>query len=71
MLFLLYAAFAAAALPCARVTGALAGTALVLIAAAFEPDRFSQLLIWRNFLQGGGRLVLGLTLIDVLAVVIG
>lgn len=28
--------------------------------AAFEPDRFSPLLLWSQFLQGGGRLALGL-----------
>jgi len=27
---------------------------------ALEPDRFSLLLLWRDFLQGGGRFVLGL-----------
>jgi len=38
--------------------------------SALEPDRFSPLLIWRNFLQGGGRFVLGLA-VGVLAVVAG
>jgi hypothetical protein len=38
--------------------------------SAFEPDRFSPLLIWRNFLQGGGRFVLGLA-VGVLTVVAG
>lgn len=28
--------------------------------SAFEPDRFSPLLIWKDFLQGGGRFMLGL-----------
>jgi len=38
--------------------------------SAFEPNRFSPLLIWKNFLQGGGRFVLGLA-VGVLAVVAG
>ncbi|MBI5751406.1 MAG: hypothetical protein HZA59_04570 [Hydrogenophilales bacterium] len=38
--------------------------------SAFEPDRFSPLLLWKNFLQGGGRFALGLAL-GVLAVVVG
>ncbi|MBT9613426.1 MAG: hypothetical protein IV108_09205 [Burkholderiales bacterium] len=38
--------------------------------SALEPDRFSPLLIWRNFLQGGGRFVLGLA-VGVLAVIAG
>ena len=38
--------------------------------SALEPDRFSPLLIWKNFLQGGGRFVLGLG-VGVLAVVVG
>lgn len=37
---------------------------------ALEPDRFSLLLQWRNFLQGGGRFVLGLA-IGVAAVLVG
>ena len=37
---------------------------------ALEPDRFSPLLIWKYFLQGGGRFVLGLA-VGVLAVVAG
>lgn len=37
---------------------------------AFEPGRFSPLLIWRDFLQGGGRFALGLA-VGVLAVVAG
>ncbi len=28
--------------------------------AAFEPDRFSPLLLWKDLMQGGGRLALGL-----------
>lgn len=28
--------------------------------SALEPERFSPLLMWKNFLQGGGRFVLGL-----------
>ena len=38
--------------------------------SVLEPDRFSPLLIWKNFLQGGGRFVLGLG-VGVLAVVVG
>ena len=38
--------------------------------SAFEPERFSPLLLWKNFLQGGGRFVLGLA-VGVLAVEIG
>lgn len=37
---------------------------------AFEPGRFSPLLLWRDFLQGGGRFVLGLA-VGLLAVVVG
>jgi hypothetical protein len=36
---------------------------------AFEPDRFSPLLIWKDMMQGGGRLALGLTA-GLLAVVV-
>jgi len=68
-----------------RVLIAVAGIALVILAdvpfvlwaelwdihvAALEPDRFSPLLLWRDFLQGGGRFVLGLG-VGVLAVVVG
>lgn len=64
---------------------ACAGIALVILAdvpfvlwgelwdihvSAFEPDRFSPLLMWRGFLQGGGRFVLGLA-VGVLAVGVG
>ena len=38
--------------------------------SALEPGRFSPLLIWRDFLQGGGRFVLGLA-VGVLALVTG
>lgn len=38
--------------------------------SAFEPERFSPLLIWRDFLQGGGRFALGLA-VGVLAVMAG
>ena len=38
--------------------------------SAFEPERFSPLLIWRDFLQGGGRFALGLG-VGVLAVMAG
>lgn len=38
--------------------------------SAFEPNRFSLLLLWRDFLQGGGRFVLGLA-VGVLAVAAG
>ncbi len=38
--------------------------------SALEPNRFSPLLLWKNFLQGGGRFVLGLG-VGVLAVVVG
>ena len=38
--------------------------------SVYEPDRFSPLLIWKNFLQGGGRFVLGLG-VGVVAVVAG
>ena len=38
--------------------------------SAFEPNRFSPLLIWKNFLQGGGRFVLGLA-VGMLAIVAG
>lgn len=38
--------------------------------SALEPDRFSPLLFWKSFLQGGGRFVLGLA-VGVLAVVAG
>jgi len=37
---------------------------------AFEPGRFSPLLLWRDFLQGGGRFALGLA-VGVLAVAAG
>lgn len=36
--------------------------------SAFEPDRFSPLLTWKDFLQGGGRFALGLG-VGILAVV--
>lgn len=36
--------------------------------SVFEPDRFSPLLIWKDFLQGGGRFALGLG-VGMLAVV--
>lgn len=35
--------------------------------SALEPDRFSPLLVWKDFLQGGGRFVLGL-LVGALAI---
>ena len=38
--------------------------------SVYEPDRFSPLLIWKNFVQGGGRFVLGLG-VGVMAVVAG
>lgn len=38
--------------------------------STLEPNRFSPLLIWKNFLQGGGRFVLGLA-VGALAVVAG
>lgn len=65
-----------------RALVACAGLALVLLidvpfvlwaevwdihVTAFEPGRFSPLLLWRDFLQGGGRFVLGLA-VGVLAV---
>ena len=68
-----------------RILVACVGIALVILAdvplvlwaelwdihvSAFEPDRFSPLLIWRDFLQGGGRFVLGLAA-GVLAVIGG
>lgn len=38
--------------------------------AAFEPERFSPLLLWKDFLQGGGRFVLGLA-VGALAILVG
>lgn len=68
-----------------RAAVACAGIALVILAdvpfvlwgelwdihvSAFEPDRFSPLLMWKDFLQGGGRFLLGLA-VGVLAVGVG
>lgn len=69
----------------ARVLIAAGGIAFVILAdvpfvlwaalwdihvSAFEPERFSPLLIWRDFLQGGGRFALALA-VGVLAVMAG
>lgn len=48
----------------------LLGEAWNIHVAALEPERFSPLLLWKEFLQGGGRFVLGL-LAGVLAIALG
>lgn len=48
----------------------LLGEAWNIQVAALEPDRFSPILVWKDFLQGGGRFVLGL-MAGVIAIALG